>query len=277
MRWMLNFARPVALVLVCGVGATALAEEITLSDPRGDDKGPGTYTYPTDSAYKPGSFDVTQVRLEEDGDEITVEVDIATKIEDPWTSKDWGGNGFSLQFAQLYVDTDHKAGSGHVDALPGINVRFPAESAWDKVVLLSPQGKTRLSSEVSAKAKDVKGDVIIPRTTRARGKTLTAVFSKSDLGVGIKGCGFQLVMQSNEGYPDKADLLTRKVNEIGGQHRFGGGNDWECDPHVIDMLAGSAKGGDDEKAAQYTALKYTCDPKGDVAKSTLATIPMVYP
>jgi hypothetical protein len=37
--------------------------------------------------------------------------------------------------------------------------------------------------------------------------------------------GYQVLMQSNEGYPDKKDLLTRKVNEVNGEHRFGGGND----------------------------------------------------
>lgn len=275
MRIKLGLARSAAFLAALGLAAAA-AEELTFDDPRGDDKGPGTYTYPTDAVYKPGSFDVTQVRVKQDGDEITVEVDVAAKIEDPWNSKEWGGNGFSLQFAQLYVDTDRKPGSGHTDALPGINVRFAPEDAWDKVVLLSPQGKTRLSSEVGAKAPSVKGNVIVPRVTRARGKTLTAIFSKGDLGADIKGCGFQLIMQSNEGYPDKADLLTRKVNEIGGQHRFGGGNDWECDPHVIDLLAGGAKGGSDEVKAQAEALKYTCDPKGDLSKSTLATVPMIH-
>ena len=259
------------------LSAASVAEEISLKDPRGDDKGPGTYSYPTDAVYRPGSFDVTGVTIEESGDDVTVSVDMGTKIEDPWNSKEWGGNGFSLQFGQLYIDCDHKAGSGHVDALPGINVRFAADSAWDKVVLISPQGKTRLSSEVDQKAKSVAKDVIVPRVTRARGKTLTAIFAKSDLGRSITGCGFQLVMQSNEGYPDKADLLTRKVNEYAGQHRFGGGNDWDCDPHAIDILVPPAKGGDDEAKGQAKALEYTCDPKGDVSKSTLATIPMVYP
>jgi carbohydrate-binding DOMON domain-containing protein len=267
----------IALFATCSLGGGALADVIELSDPRGDDKGPGTYAYPTDPVYRAGSFDLTGVKIEEDGDDITVDVEVSAKIEDPWKSKEWGGNGFSLQFAQLYIDCDHAAGKGHLDALPGMNVRFAPESAWDKVVLISPQGKTRLSSEVGAKAASVKGDVIVPRVTRARGRTLTAIFSKSDLGRSIKGCGVQVLLQSNEGYPDKADLLTRKVNEFAGQHRFGGGNDWECDPHVIDMLVAPAKGGDDEAAGQKAALSYTCDPRGDLSKSTLATIPMIYP
>ena len=49
-------------------------------------------------------------------------------------------------------------------------------------------------------------------------------------------------MQSNEGFPDRTDLLTRKVNEFEGQHRFGGGNDADCDPHAMDILAGKGEG-----------------------------------
>ena len=48
-------------------------------------------------------------------------------------------------------------------------------------------------------------------------------------------------MQSNEGFPDGKDLLTRKVNEYEGQHRFGGGTDTDCDPHVIDILVRDKK------------------------------------
>jgi len=38
------------------LGATA-AQAVEFTDPKGDDKGPGNYTYPTDPVYKAGSFD----------------------------------------------------------------------------------------------------------------------------------------------------------------------------------------------------------------------------
>ncbi len=71
-------------------------------------------------------------------------------------------------------------------------------------------------------------------------------------------------------------MLTRKVNEYEGQHRFGGGSDYEGDPHWLDMLAGSAKGGDDEKEAQYTIMKdYVSD--AEASKNKFVTVPMIYP
>ncbi len=64
-------------------------------------------------------------------------------------------------------------------------------------------------------------------------------------------------MQSNEGFPDEADLLTRKVNEYEGQHRFGGGNDGDCDPHAMDVLAGKGdrRQGRDRRAEDDARLR----------------------
>ena len=251
------------------IAATPL-KKLTLTDPAGDDNGPGKYTYPTDPAYTAKSFDLRKVEVIDKGDTVEFRVTVGARIKDPWNSKDWDGNGFSLQFAQIYIDTNHVAGKGYTAPLPGLGTaEFAAKEAWDKVVLISPQGKMRLTSEVRYKAKKQRKDVVIPRKTKARGKTLVAIVKKKDLGQPTSDWGFQVIMQSNEGYPDKRDVLTRRVNEIRGAHRFGGGHDSTCDPHVIDMLAGKAKGGADEVKAQHRALSYVCNKKK-------AQLPMVY-
>ncbi|MEY3011973.1 MAG: hypothetical protein RIT45_708 [Pseudomonadota bacterium] len=258
------------LLLVPLLAFAASGFKVEFKDPKGDDFGPGTYKYPTDPVYARGSFDLRSVEIRENDDTVEFRVTVGAQIADPWNSKDWDGNGFSLQFAQIYIDTDHQKGSGFTEPLPGLGgAAFKAEEAWDKVVLISPQGRTRLEAEVRFKAPKMKGAVVLPKKTTARGKTLVAVVKKSDLGTPKAGWGFQVVMQSNEGYPDKKDILTRRVNEVAGQHRFGGGNDAECDPHVIDILAGTGKGGADEVAAQKATLAYTCGSK-------VATLPMVY-
>ncbi len=261
----------IAMAFAAPVQAADPAKKITLKDPAGDDKGPGKYVYPTDPAYTAKSFDLRSVQIKDKGSSIEFKVTIGARIKDVWNSKDWDGNGFSLQFVQIYIDTNHKAGKGHTRPLPGLgSANFKADEAWDKLVLISPQGKLRLSSEVRYKAKKMRKDVVIPRKTKARGKTLIAIVKKKDLGQPTKDWGFQVVMQSNEGYPDKKDILTRRVNEIRGQHRFGGGHDSNCDPHVIDMLAGKAKGDASEARAQFAALQYVC-------KKKVATLPMIYP
>lgn len=245
-------------------------DEIVYSDPVGDDNGPGTYTYPTDAVYKPGSFDLTNFEVVPMGDTVEVRVSVASRIEDPWDSKAWGGNGFSVQMAFVFFDTDHVAGSGVTEGLPGLNVRFAPEEAWDRAVIISPQGPARVNSEIEAKCPQWKDRIIVPRLTRASGKTLTAVIDAAQLpGPVKKAWGVQVLMQSNEGFPDKTDLLTRKVNESEGQHRFGGGSDYNNDPHVIDMLA-------EPPEAQKTILgawkKDVTEPKPE----DLVVIPMLY-
>jgi hypothetical protein len=84
----------------------------------------------------------------------------------------------------------------------------------------------------------------------------------ADLGEGDPATwGYQVIAQSNEGFPAETDLLTRKVNEFEGQHRYGGGTDYDCDPHVMDILG------------DHAWLAYECEADG--TPKTRATVGMV--
>jgi carbohydrate-binding DOMON domain-containing protein len=254
----------IAALLVAG---TASAAGVTFKDPVGDDKGPGTYTYPTDAVYTPGSFDLVEFSVG-DGDNPDFKVTVNDRLADPWGM----GVGFATQMVFIFIDTT--PGKGHTQSLPGLNVDFAEDSAWDKVVILSPQPASRVAAEVKAKAADLAADIVIPRRTVGSGKTISAKVKLSDLGGGDPATwGYQVVMQSNEGFPDKSDLLTRKVNEFEGQHRFGGGNDSDCDPHVMDILAPKGEGAPSEVQGQYDMLKYECGADGSSVKR--ATLIMV--
>jgi len=272
--------RLLAAVLMSGVSLAlpAAAEDekgFKYPDPIGDDKGPGTYTYPTDAVYKPGAFDITEFEVVPGASQTEFRVTVRTRIEDPWDSPAWGGNGFSVQMAFIHIDTDHKKGSGVQDGLPGTNVRFAEDEAWDRVVIISPQGATRVNSEIGLKAAQWKDRIIVPKVTRASGKTLIAVVENAKLGGAPQtSWGYQVLMQSNEGFPAKTDLLTRKVNEFEGQHRFGGGSDYDNDPHVIDIIV--PPGGDAAKKQYEILSKYKKDTK-EPKPEDLAVVPMVYP
>lgn len=269
-----------AIVIAVITGALALPvaaaafnpKQIELKDPSGDDKGPGTYEYPTDPIYTRGSFDLKRVSITDKGADLEVVVELNAKLEDPWNSRSWGGNGFSLQMVQLYLDT--KKG-GFRGALPGMNVKFVKGQAWDKVVFISPQPKNKIVAEMKAKAGKKTRGLVVPRQVVVRGRAIVAIVAKADLGTPQRSWGFQALVQSNEGYPTANSVFARQVNEYPGQHRFGGGNDHDCDPHVIDALAGKATGAAAEAKAQYDALRvYTCDAAG---KGHKAELPMVYP
>ncbi|HSQ59129.1 MAG TPA: glucodextranase DOMON-like domain-containing protein [Acidobacteriota bacterium] len=241
-----------------------LAQEASFKDPTGDDNGPGTYTYPTDGVYKTGSFDLTGFSLKARGKKADVEVSLNSTIEDPWKM----GNGFSVQMVFIFIDTDGKDGSGYTGGLPGLNVSFAAGAAWDKCIILSPQPPGRVKSEIEAKASaDMKKAIIVPTKTKGAGRTLSTTIDTAELGEGDPTTwGYQVLVQSNEGFPDKTDLLTRKVNEYEGQHRFGGGNDGDCDPHVMDCLAGNGAGDKSEIEAQHAMLAFECQADGTSKK-----------
>lgn len=249
---------------------SAVAQSVSLKDPAGDDNGPGSYTYPTDAVYKRGSFDITSFSLKVNGAKTDVTVGVNANLEDPWSM----GNGFAVQMVFVFIDKDGKEGSGYTKAPSGLNFEFAPASAWDKLIILSPQQPARVNNEVEQKAGDMKKDIIVPARTRGAGRNITGTIDTASLGEGDPTTwSYQVVMQSNEGFPSGTDLLTRKVNEYEGQHRFGGGNDGDCDPHVIDLLAGDATGAKEEADLQHKMLAYECNDDGTSKK--MAVVSMV--
>ena len=257
---MKKFAYLMAVLLVAG---SALAQTVSFKDPAGDDDGPGGYSYPTDAVYTRGSFDLTGFTLKINGAKAEVSATVNANLADPWSM----GGGFATQMIIIFIDKDHEAGKGYTKVLPGLNFEFAPDSAWEKAIILSPQAPARVKNEVETKAAEMKGDIIIPSRTRGAGRSITGTIDTAALGEGDPTTwSYQVVMQSNEGFPSGSDLLTRKVNEYEGQHRFGGGNDGECDPHVMDILAADAQ-------TQYDMLKYECNPDG--TSKQMATLKMV--
>jgi carbohydrate-binding DOMON domain-containing protein len=240
-----------AALLALGAGA---AHAVEFTDARGDDKGPGNYVYPTDGVYKPGSFDLTKFSAVKSGANVDFSVEVAANLEDPWGM----GGGFATQMVFVFIKT---GAGGYTEAPPGLNVQFAPGSEWNKVVVLSPQKKARVTGEAEAKAAKFAKDIVVPNLTRGRGRTISGSVPLAELGGdgNVDGWSYQVVMQSNEGFPAPGDFLTRKVNEYEGQHRFGGGNDGDCDPHVMDVI-------EDGGAKQAEMLAFTCGPDGKSVK-----------
>jgi carbohydrate-binding DOMON domain-containing protein len=242
-------------VLLAG---TALAQSgVSFKDPVGDDNGPGTYTYPTDGVYKRGSFDMTGFDVKVSGKKVDLAVTFNTTLEDPWRM----GTGFSVQQVFVFIKTGD---GGFKDSPPGLNLSFAEGSEWNRLVIISPQAPGRVKSEVEAKvATAEQSSVVIPARVKGAGRTITATVDLDQLGGGDPSTwGYQVAIQSNEGFPEGKDLMTRKVNEYEGQHRFGGGTDSDCDPHVMDILAGDGTGAPEEVDLQHKMLKYECNPDG---------------
>ena len=73
-------------LLALALAFPAVAENskgFKLSDPSGDDKGPGNYTYPTDAVYKPGSFDITEFEVAPGANQIEFRVTVQVAHRGP--------------------------------------------------------------------------------------------------------------------------------------------------------------------------------------------------
>ena len=247
-------------VVVLTTGPVA-AQAVTFTDPTGDDNGPGNYVYPTDAVYKRGSFDLTKLTVTKNGANVDFAVDVNSSLADPWGM----GTGFSVQMVFIFIKTGP---GGHTDTPPGVNAQFAPDNEWNKLVVLSPQRKARVVNEANAKTGALAKDIVVPNITRGSGRTIRGSVPVAELGGdgNVDAWGYQVVMQSNEGFPAGNDFLTRKVNEYEGQHRFGGGNDGDCDPHIMDVLDGP-------DAKQSDMLAYECGPDGKSVK--MATLKMI--
>jgi len=249
-----------AATLVATMAGPVAAQTVTFTDPTGDDNGPGNYVYPTDAVYKRGSFDLTKLTVTKNGANIDFAVDVNSTLEDPWGMR----TGFSVQMVFIFIKTGP---GGHSGTPPGVNAQFAPGNEWNKMVVLSPQRKARVVNEANTKTGDMAKDIVVPNITHGSGRTIRGSVPAAELGGdNIEAWGYQVVMQSNEGFPAGNDFLTRKVNEYEGQHRFGGGNDGDCDPHIMDVLDGPG-------AKQADMLAYKCGPDGKSEK--MATLKMI--
>jgi carbohydrate-binding DOMON domain-containing protein len=246
------------LAAVALASGSALAEKVVIKDATGDDNGPGNYTYPTDAVYTAGSFDLKEFTLEVKGENADLAVDIAGKLEDAWRM----GGGFSVQMVFVFIDN---APGGFTEAPAGLNLAFDKDTAWDVCVIMSPQQMARVQQEVAAKGGTMASKIIVPARVRGNRSTISCSVPLAQLGAGDPAqWKYEVVMQSNEGFPAPGDMLTRKVNEFEGQHRFGGGTDYDCDPSAMDIL------GDQKQLAAYE-----CKEDGTTVK--LATLKLVTP
>ena len=115
----------------------------TQADARGDDRGPGTYQYPSGDVYRPGSFDLRRLVVKREGDFVVFEVSLEAPIVRPEEVRLSDATSISLdnriyvQNVDVYIDRD--PGGGVTEAVPGRRVRFAAEHAWDVALVLTPQ------------------------------------------------------------------------------------------------------------------------------------------
>jgi hypothetical protein len=220
------------LLAACFLALTqqaVLAYDVTLTDPTGDDYGPGTYAYPLDAVFTAGSFDITRLTVSEAGSKVRFEIEIAGELTDPWGS----GAGFSLQSIDIYIDKDGVAGSGATWGLTRRNVEFSPSSAWEYCVWCAPP-----FDDFETHVVDQNGNTYYSGVSALVDQTddvITIDVPKSTIGTPSAAWNYVVLMLSQSGYDSGR---VRAVNADVGQWVLGGGDDGQWDSNVIDLVAG---------------------------------------
>jgi glucoamylase len=96
---------------------------LNVPDPTGDDNGPGTYAYPTNSAFVAGAFDLTHFQVSEDGTNVYIQTTIANLVNT-------FGSDFGVQLLDIYVKNPAAASTSTSAAYPLMNYTIAPADAW---------------------------------------------------------------------------------------------------------------------------------------------------
>jgi carbohydrate-binding DOMON domain-containing protein len=243
-----------------------------MGDPKGDDKGPGRYEYPTSFQGRFGFLDITRFRALDADRFVEFEVEFrrpVARVDGTTEAKNYW-----LQLVDIYVDQDGRPGSGHTWALPGRNLVFDGSSGWEKVVLVTPGHSRALLQLVRDRSSEQelqqnRHDVIVPERVYPQAYSLKIMVPKADLGGEPQPhWGYQvLALGYNPRNLAYRQLQNMQVQRFADEEHFGGGTDYQGDPNVIDLLAPS-------KEVQYRWLSdYSSHQHREASR--LAVVPMV--
>lgn len=203
-----------AELVVPDLGTTTLV--LSISDPEGDDYGPGSYTYPLDAVFTPGNFDVLNFSVGYDQDEIIFKFTLRGPVDNPWGSP----NGLSLQTLDIYIDKDGDGRGGKV-MLPGRNLSLAEGYAWDYAI--TAEGWTPgifVPGENGPQQVATANEFLILADPGKREVTIRV--PKAILGDNPGSWKFGAVVLSQEGFPSAGVMRVRDVLPVAEQWRVGG-------------------------------------------------------
>ncbi len=218
-------------LMVPDLGLSTTVMEV--SDPEGDDYGPGTYTYPTDAVFTGKAFDLKSFKVAYDENNIIFKVELFGAISNAWGSP----NNLSIQTLDIYVDVDPGQETGERKLLPGRNLSLQAEDGWEYAIWAegwTPQILKPDEAGVEPKPiSDAELKIIVDPASRS----VTIRVPKTVFGDGDPSqWGYAVAVMGQEGYPASGVWRIRDVEASAAQYRFGGAPDDANHTRVIDIL-----------------------------------------
>jgi hypothetical protein len=199
---------------------------LDVTDPVGDDNGPGNYAYPTDAAFQPGAFDITEFRVILSPDGSTVTFKLQTRNLSPTF-----GSPLGAQLVDVYVHDPHASSTDTSTAasFPQRNYVIASDAAWNQLLEVQGFGQRYVDAHGTTL-----GTITI--SANAISRFITFSVPTSTLGKPGSGWGFTVVLTGQDGFsPDQARGFAATPQPF----LFGvcatGGNDPHCtvDPSTV--------------------------------------------
>jgi glucoamylase len=174
----------VSVINVTLPGTSAL----NLTDPTGDDNGPGTYAYPTSSNFSPGSFDITGFQVTQTATDVYIQTKIRNLVPT-------FGNSFGAQLLDVYV-RDPSASAFSTDSA------FPGERHYSIVPADAWSQRIEVQGFAAPVWVDANGNAVgsLQLVVDDASGTATLILPKSSFGTVGSGWRFTVVLTGQDGF-----------------------------------------------------------------------------
>jgi glucoamylase len=176
-------AHVVRTVVFDFVAGTVLLD---VTDPTGDDNGPGNYAYPTASDFHAGAFDLQRFQVIDSGSDIVFRVQ--TRDLSPTF-----GSALGAQLVDVYVHVPGAATTSTAASFPERNYTIGGLFAWSRLIEVQGFGNRYV---------DASGVTLGTPTISANAisRFITFSVSKASLGTPASGWAFTVVLTGQDGF-----------------------------------------------------------------------------
>jgi glucoamylase len=187
---------------------------LDVTDPNGDDNGPGNYAYPTFSGFHPGAFDIQEFQVYDSGADITFRL----KTRD---LSETFGSPLGAQLVDVYVHVPGAATTSTAAANASRNFTIEPGSAWSRLIQVQGFGQRYVDAGGATL-----GTVSI--TANAISRFITFTVPKASLGTPGPGWGFTVVLTGQDGFSSDQ---ARGFQSVPQDFQFGVCASASGDPH----------------------------------------------
>jgi glucoamylase len=167
---------------------------LDVTDPTGDDNGPGNYAYPTASDFHAGAYDITEFKVILSPDGSTTTFKLQTRDLSPTF-----GSPLGAQLADVYVHDPSATTTSTAASFTQRNYSIAPTSAWSRLLEVQGFGQRYI---------DANGNPVgtINISANAISRFITFSVPTSSLGgTPTSGWGFTVVLTGQDGFsPDQA-------------------------------------------------------------------------